>query len=198
MRNMKKKLKPILIIVSTIFSLLIMGIFLMIIFSPFGNQEGQDYKSVKENILIKAPVEKVYSYLGNSKNAREWSVYIDHINTLNSDQIADGEQGSIRQCFVNEDEKGKRWYEETLFTELNTRRRLSCYKFIDFEITAGTLYTEQVYEETKDGHCLLSFTLFIPPGESTFWKRLKIYYGAYEVARVFEKNLKNIKKYNEI
>ena len=169
----------------------------MVVLSPFGNYQGHDYKLLKESILIDAPVEQVYAYLGNSDNASEWSIYVDHIATLNSDQISDGEQGSIRRCFVNANESGKRWDEEVLLVEFNTRRRLSCYNYVGFKVTAGTLNTEQIYEETKDGNCLLSFTLFFPPGESTFWKRIKMYYEAYEVAEVFQKNLKNIQKFNE-
>jgi uncharacterized protein YndB with AHSA1/START domain len=195
--NKKKWLKIILLISLALLGIFVIAFFLMVAFSPYGSYKGHDYKLVKTSIVIDAPVDQVFTYLGNSDNASEWSVFVDHITTLNSDKVPDGQKGSVRRCFENANEKGKSWDEKTTIVEPNKRRQLSCYNYKGFGMTAGPLLTEQLYEDTKDGKCVLSFTLFFPEGKDTFFNRMKMYYGAYEVADVFEKNLRNIKKYNE-
>jgi len=185
------------------FGLILLGILfiavvLMVLLSPYGTHEGRIRKLVKNTVLIKTPVEQVYAYLGNSDNASEWSVYVDHISPLNSQEVADGKPGSLRRCFVKKNEKGKKWDEEVLAVELNKRRLLSCFNYKDFALTAGVLNTEQLYERTKDGHCLLSLTLFFPEEKPSLLKQLKMYYAAYVVDYLFEENLKNIKKFNEL
>jgi len=196
---MKKKnlIKRVLNFGFILIGLFLTGIFLMVLFSPYGNHKGRNEKLVKSTIQINAPVEQVFKYLGNSDNARDWSVFVDHISPINSNEVSDGNPGSIRRCFVNKDEKGKIWDEEVLVVDNNKRRLLSCYDFKEFILAAGVLNTEQLYVETKDGHCLLSLTLFFPQEKTTLFNHLKMYYAAYEVAYLFEENLKNIKKFNE-
>lgn len=193
----QKRNRILRIVGSILTSLIILIFFLGIVLSPYGNHDGHEYKLVKESVLINAPANQIYQFLGNSENAREWSTYLHHITTLNDHEVADGQLGSIRRCFVNENEEGQKWDEEILIVESNNRRQLSCYNFVGFEVSAGPVGTEQLYEETENGSCLLSFTLFLPPGESSLLKELKMYFGSYIVAHVFNKNLQNIKKLNE-
>ena len=192
-----KTVNRVLIFGLSLLGIVFIAIFLMVLFSPYGNQEGRDGKLVESKILINAPVEQIFAYLGDSDNASEWSVFVDHISPLNSHEVSDGSPGSIRRCFVKKDEKRKSWDEEVLAVDLNKRRLLSCYNYREFVLTAGILNTEQLYEETKDGHCLLSLTLFFPQEKTSFLKHLKMYYAAYQVSYLFEENLKNIKKFNE-
>lgn len=196
---MKRKniTKVIFIAGLALISLFLLGISLMVLFSPYGNFPGKSKKMLQESVLIKAPVEQVYQYLGNSDNAEEWSVYVNHISALNSNKIADGMKGSIRRCFTNQNEKGKQWDEMVIKVEKFKRRLLNCYNFKNFEMTAGVLYTEQLYKETKDGNCMLSFTLFLSDENSTFLNHLKMYFAAYEVTRIFKQNLSNIQKFNQ-
>ncbi len=71
----------------------------MVACSPYGSYDGFSYKLVKCTITIDAPVDSVFVFLGNSDNASRWSVYVDHITTLNSDSFADGTVGCRRRCF---------------------------------------------------------------------------------------------------
>ncbi len=193
----KNNVNRVLTVGLSLLGIVLIVVFLMALFSPYGNQEGRDVKLVESKILINAPVEKIFAYLGDSDNASEWSVFVDHISPLNSHEVSDGTPGSIRRCFVKKDEKGKSWDEEILAVDLNKRRLLSCFNYRKFALTAGVLNTEQLYEETKDGHCLLSLTLFFPQEKTSLLKHLKMYYAAYQVSYLFEENLKNIKKFNE-
>lgn len=195
--NKKNIVKRVLIFGLIILGILLIAVFLMVLFSPYGNKEGRDGKLVESTILINAPVEQIFAYLGNSDNASEWSVFVDHISPLNSYEVADGNPGSIRPCFVKKDEKGKSWDEEVLVVDLNKQRLLSYYNYRNFVLTAGVINTEQLYEETKEGHCLLSLTLFFPQEKTNLLKHLKMYYAAYQVSYFFEENLKNIKQFNE-
>jgi hypothetical protein len=182
---------------SIIIGLFFLSLLLLVLLSPYGQNEEHGYKLIKTSVLIQAPASEVYAYFGDSKNAREWSVYVDHISPLNSDIIKDGKAGSIRRCFVNKDKQGPRWDEEVLAIQSNKLRRLSCYGYHGFTISAGTLNTEQLFQKMENGSCLLSLTLFLPPGESTVLKHLKMYWAAYTVADIFEENLKNIQRINE-
>ena len=170
----------------------------LITLSPYGQKSDHEYKLIKESVVIDAPVEKVFQYLGNSNNARKWSVFVDHISTINSDRIKDGAIGSIRRCFVHADESGETWDEETLIVESNKRRRLNCYNFQNFSLKADNLLTEQLYLPLDNGQCKLSFTLFFNPAKASNIEILKMYYAAFSIADIFQKNLENIKALNEV
>ena len=190
MLKSKKTFKKYLIL-SSLF--LIFIIFSVIIFSPYKWDRSFGYKLIKESILINNSTQTVYNYLGNSNNAKNWSVYVDHISPINEDNVADGYLGSIRRCFKNSDEKNGSWDEEILFIEKNKLRRLSCFNFQNLIYNPGILNTEQIYQD-KDGTCLLTFTLFSPKNELGFWEEFKIHLGSFRTAYIFRKNLKNIKK----
>ena len=173
--------------------LLVFFIISIVMFSPYRREKAFSYKLIKESILINASVQTVYNYLGNSNNAKIWSVYVDHISPINKDIVADGHLGSIRRCFINSNEKDGSWDEEILFIEKNKLRRLSCFNFQDLFFDPGILNTEQIYED-KSGDCLLTFTLFSPKNELSLWEEFKIHMGSYRTAYIFRKNLNNIKK----
>jgi hypothetical protein len=164
----------------------------MIFFSPYGRKDGEPQKIIKESIIINATTAEVYNYLGNSDNAEDWSVYVDHITSINSETHKDGEIGSVRRCFKNKDEKGIYWDEEILITEKNKRRRLSIFNMHEFGVATDILVTEQLYVE-KDGNCKVFLTLFFLPGKANWYDELKLYFSAYKVTALFKGNLKGIK-----
>src|ERR1700752_3362634 len=100
---MKSKSKKTVLITLCLLSI---GLIVMIATSPFGQQKGFNYKLILHSIDINAPVDSVYSFLGKSSNARKWSVFVNHISTLNEDKVSDGKVGCMRRCFQNENEKG--------------------------------------------------------------------------------------------
>ena len=71
-----KRLKKILI---GILITLAVAILAMVVFSPYKKHNGFDYKLVKHTIVINVSVDSLFRYLGNSNNARNWSVYVHHI-----------------------------------------------------------------------------------------------------------------------
>ena len=190
---MKKIIKYVIYSIITFAMLLV----LVIVFSPYRKKEGSIQKMIVESIVINEKPNKIYNYLGNSDNAEDWSVYVDHISSLNPDAYSDGEIGSIRRCFKNKDEKGIYWDEEILITEKNERRRLSIFNMNGFGVETDKLVTEQLYRE-KDGKCEISFTLFYGNGKANWYDELKLYFAAYKVAYIFKGNLQKIKELNEI
>lgn len=179
-----------------VLSLIILALIFMIIFSPYGKHDGFTGRLVINTVVVDASVEEVYNYLGNSDNAEDWSVYVDHITALNPDTHADGEVGAIRRCFKTEDENGIIWDEEILITEKNQRRRLSVYDLQGFSLMSDNLLTEQLYHE-QDGKCAVSLTLFFDEGKSSWIDELKLYFAGYTVSSIFQGNLEGIKELNE-
>lgn len=178
---------------SIFFAILIISLLCLIALSPYGENDDYDYKIVKVSVPIDAQPSEVFTYLGNSKNAKNWSVFVDHISPLNPNEKDDGEIGSLRRCFNKEDESGLTWDEEILNVEENKYRLLRCYNLQGFKMSADNIRTEQLYEELEDKSTLLSFTLFFTPGKASFIDELKMYYSAYKVTSIFQENLNNIK-----
>lgn len=176
--------------------LVVMALSVMVWFSPYGYKESFSGRVVEEKILIDASVEDCYNYLGNSENAVDWSVYVDHITPLNSNTHKDGEIGSIRRCFKNKDESGIYWDEEILINEKNKRRRLNIYNMQNFSISGNNLLTEQLYVE-KNGMCEITVNLFFDKGKSSWLDELKLYFAGYTVSEIFKGNLERIKMLNE-
>lgn len=150
-------------------------------------------KPMSHTIIIDAPKEKVFQFLGNSANAARWSVFVNHISTLNPNEITDGQVGSRRRCFVNQNEQGTQWDE--LITEVipNEKRQLSIYHLVDFSMKANNLYTEQQYEKINNNQCKLTFSLFYKNSDTTLFEHLKTYLAAYKIKSIFERNMLNIK-----
>ncbi|MGB0862905.1 MAG: SRPBCC family protein [Saprospiraceae bacterium] len=162
--------------------------------SPFKTHKGFDYPLIKQTIIIDASVEEVFSYLGNSDNARDWSVFVDHIRAINGDEVLDGEVGSIRRCFVRANEKGILWDERITEVVLGKKRQLTVDNLENFPITAQNLATEQLYKRVNENQCELSFTLFYKNAEPTWGEYFKTTFAAYLIKSIFKKNMKNIKK----
>ena len=188
---MKSKAKKIVLILLAAISL---GLLIMIITSPFGQQKGFTYKLVIHTTEINAPVDSVYNFLGNSYNAAKWSVFVNHISPLNNDKVQDGFIGCQRRCFKNEDEQGLQWDEEITVAEPNKRRQLTIFNLKDFSLSAEGLATEQIYESISNGKTRLSFTLFYLNGNPSVPDLLKTYFAAFEVKSIYERNMANIKK----
>ncbi len=165
----------------------------MIWFSPYGRIEGTATKVIIEKIVIDAEVETIYNYLGNSNHAKDWSVYVDHITTLNNDTHQDGEKGSIRRCFKTKNETGMYWDEEILINEKNKRRQLSIYNMNNFYMSSNNLITEQIYT-SQNGKCEIALSLFLNKNKSNLLEDIKLYYAAYQISVIFKGNLTRIKR----
>lgn len=181
-------------LLTTVLAMLLSGLGAIIFFSPYGTNNSFPYPLIEQSIIIDRPVEKVFQYLGNSKNAEDWSVFVDHITTINPDEVPDGKEGSIRRCFVQADEKGMQWDELTTAVVPNEKRQLEIYGFKDFPMTADDLATEQLYEKIDAYRCKLTFTVFFKGRTPTLMERLKMYIGAYQIRSIFEDNMENIKR----
>lgn len=173
---------------------LILSLLAMIHWSPYGIKRKLKKRAVVSSVEIKAPVEQVYNYLGKSAYASEWSVFVDNIIPLNTSEYDDGTVGSIRRCYA----KGNavRWDEEIIEVRKFKFRELSVFNAEGFVMMAGHLRTQQVYEPLSDDRTRLSLTLFFE-SKQDYIDELKMYLAAYEVSRIFDLNLKNIKHFNE-
>ena len=170
------------------------GLTLMIALSPYKSYEGFPYKLIKTTVVIKAPADSVFRYLGNSENARNWSVFVHHIKPLNGDSIPDGQPGSKRRAFCNENEEGRRWDELTTLIEPNRKRQLVTFNYVDFWMTADGLATEQLYVPLNDSTTQLSFTLFYLKNDPSLWDVMKTHFASYTVDDIFQRNMANIKR----
>jgi hypothetical protein len=197
MKRVKINNRVLVILSLTIIGVLLMGFILMVGLSPYKSYNKYSHNLVKVSVNINALPSKVFNYLGNSNNAKDWSVFVSHITTLNPSEKVDGELGSVRRCFTNENETGETWDEEILFIEENRYRKLSCYNFIDFALSSNNLHTEQIYEEQDDGTTELSFTLFYANPEVSLVDELKMHFASYTMASIFKENLANIKSFVE-
>lgn len=165
----------------------------MVLLSPYGKGNLYGHRYLQSSIYIKADKSHAYNVLGNSDNARKWSVFVHHISTLNSDKVIDGSVGSIRRCYQNENETGLQWDEKIITNEINKRRRLSIFNMVHFDMSADYLMTDQIYEDSNNG-CKLTFTIFFDSTKGiSLIDELKMYFVAYTAQRIFEKNLINIK-----
>lgn len=167
---------------------------LLILYSPYGKKEGFSPKLIKHSIEIDAPKDTVYKFLSNSGSAARWSVFVNHISTLNADSFADGAVGCRRRCYCNADEQGRQWDE--LITEVipGSKRQLVIYNLKDFPMTATNLTTEQRYESISATKTRLTFIVFFKGNNPSFLESLKTYIGAYSIQDIFERNMANIKE----
>lgn len=186
-----KRFRKLLLIILV---LLVLGVGGAIIFSPYGSHEGFNGKLIENTVEIDAPADSVFAYLGNSANAHNWSVFVDHITTLNSDSFPDGVPGSRRRCFRQADEKGIQWDELITVREPGKRRQLSIYNLKEFSMQADNLLTEQLYTPLGPNKCKLSLTLFFRDGKASWWDTFKTYLAAYKVKSIFSGNMANIKR----
>ena len=169
------------------------AIVLMVVLSPYGGGSLYKVRFLESSIEINSSKKHVYSVLGNSNNARKWSVFVHHISTLNPNKTTDGSVGSIRRCYQNEDESGLQWDEKIIINEINKKRRLSIFNMVHFDMSTDYLMTDQIYEDSNNG-CKLTFTIFFDSTKGiSLIDELKMYFAAYTAQGIFEKNLINIK-----
>ena len=169
-----------------------------LICSPYKYDEEKGRAIIQVSIDIDRSADEVFTYLGNSANAEDWSVFVDHISTLNSDKVADGAVGSVRRCYQNPDEtEGMVWDEEILERIDGQYRKLNVFNMKGFSIQAGGLLTEQIYTEKGSNSCELALNLYFEAESPGFWNELKMNIASYKVHRIFEQNLERIKYYNE-
>lgn len=173
---------------------LALGVVTVVALSPFGNDKRFDYKLLIHSIEINAPVDSVYNFLGKSSNAGKWSVFVDHIDPLNSDRVPDGKAGCRRRCFKNANEQGLQWDEEITVSDPNRRRQLTVFNMKDFGVKAEGLATEQLYERISENKTRLSFTLFYLNAKPSLPGLLKTYFSAFKVKSVYQQNMANIKR----
>ncbi|WP_165940022.1 SRPBCC family protein [Dyadobacter psychrotolerans] len=165
----------------------------IVAFSPYKSSPGFSYKLLQHSVEIEAPVDTVFKFLGKSANASHWSVFVDHIIPLNAGKISDGAVGSRRRCFCNEDETGKQWDELITVVIPGKKRQLAIYNLKEFPMSAENLATEQIYEKQNNKKCRVTFTVFFV-GRSGVTDNFKMYLAAYEITRIFSKNMENIKR----
>lgn len=162
-------------------------------FSPYGRRGDIPYRHLAESTDIAASCSTLFRYLGNSANAADWSVFVDHITHLNPQAAADGEVGSIRRSFRDAHEKGMRWDEYIVEVVLHRRRRLRVYDVVGSTLPVTTpLLTDQIYEPSGPDRCRLTFTLFFERKPSPA-EELRMHVASYEIARIFRRNIAGIK-----
>lgn len=192
-----RKLKPWKKCALAVILLVAISIVCLIIFSPYKYYSNNKYRSVDFTVVINSPVDQVYSYLGNSENAKDWSSYVDHITVINPNIVQDGTVGSKRRCFKNKNEKGVYWDEEILEVQHNNRRRLSVYNLNGFSLQADGLETVQVYKKLGQNKTELTFSIYFTGDGPSYLDAFKIYTVSYTIRNIFKANLENIKKLNE-
>jgi uncharacterized protein YndB with AHSA1/START domain len=165
----------------------------MIALSPYGRHAGFPFPLMKATVEINASPDSVFRYLGNSDNARRWSVFVHHINTLNPDSVPDGQVGSWRRAFCNADETGRRWDERISEVVPGRKRQLELSNYKDFPVTAEHMATDQIYEPLDGGRCRLTFTVFFK-GDPSFRDTFLMYLAAYRIKAIFVANMDNIKR----
>ena len=100
------------------------------------------------SVVIHAPIKEVWEYVSDASHAQDWSVVFHHISALKG--VKDGEVGSIRRCFRQEDEQGVWWDELTLKTEPYNYRRIFAYNAHGFKepiFNGAEYYVYQHYED---------------------------------------------------
>lgn len=149
--------------------------------------------STSESVLINAPLSEVWTYASDSSQAKNWSVYFDHISTL-PNEAHDGSVGSIRRCFRNADETGPRWDELTIAVQPESQRQLYVYNLVGFQmnfIFYDTRYfVIQLYEKIDDSHTRLTFKT-VP--EKRLISKVAAIIGKKTTDHIFTLNLENIK-----
>lgn len=166
----------------------------VISFSPYGCQKGFAYPLILQTIVIDAEPETVFQYLGDSRHASDWSVFVDHISPINSATVQDGEIGSERRCFGSPDETGIIWDERITQVETALYRQLEIYNLKGLQLKADHLLTDQIYRRTNGLQTSLSLTLHYGDHDPSLWVQLKTYVAAYTISFIFADNLINIKK----
>jgi uncharacterized protein YndB with AHSA1/START domain len=159
--------------------------------------QAQRHITTSYSIEIDAPVEKVWNFLSDNRNAKGWSVIFDHITPMASSPVAEGQIGALRRCYRNADNMGFFWDERTLTTEPYTYRSLrtsnisnTSWDFFErYQFTA-----HQTYEDLGNNRTRLTFGGDLDDYTKYSIDELFIFWATqFEVERVFRLNLENIK-----
>ena len=161
----------------------------------------QKEHSYKEFVIIDASQKEVWDYLSDNSNAKMWSVFFDHISTLETtdSNVSEGGVGSVRRCFRNPNEQGISWDEITVKAEPYHLRQIHTYNIQnwpvkDFNTLEFDVY--QTYEKLGKNKTKLSFTTNLKSPQTAYAKWL-FYLAKWETLRVFKVNLENIKAHIE-
>jgi hypothetical protein len=149
---------------------------------------------VAESVVIETPVEDAWAYIGDSRNAWQWSVFFSHITPLPGTP-PDGTVGAVRRCFRRPDETGITWDEELIGAVPFQRREIRVFSLRGFRAPRATeteLRTTQSYERLGARRTRVTFSGRLhhpddPLQRATFWL------SHWEAARIFRVNLENIK-----
>lgn len=145
-----------------------------------------------KTVEIDAPVEIVWAYVGDSKNASEWSVYFDHITPLPG--APDGLVDSLRRCYRRGDETGIAWDERVARVEEFRLRELHTFAvrgFKDELFNQAEYSVIQRFEPLPGGRTRLTFSSTLLKPRS--WSALMRFGDARaEAERVVGLNLANI------
>ncbi|PCJ65647.1 MAG: hypothetical protein COA58_09585 [Bacteroidetes bacterium] len=164
------------------------------VLSPlYKSNDNSEYR-LESSVIIHAPIQTVFDYLGNSENAKDWSSFVDHISPLNSNVYKDGTTKSIRRCYRNTNELGMVWDEEVLSTKANELRTLSIYNMNKFPMQTSDLQTDQIYESIDSNTTLLIFRLYKLIDFTSYSDLLKMKASGYIISPIFKQNLSNIKR----
>ncbi|MCH2042064.1 MAG: SRPBCC family protein [Saccharospirillaceae bacterium] len=173
-----------------VFAILVLSVVLLVV-------QAQRHVVTSYSVVINAPVEKVWDFLSDNRNAKGWSVIFDHISPMASSPVPEGQIGALRRCFRNVNEQGFFWDERTLSSEPYIERTLRTYNVSNtswdlFEKFQFTAY--QKYEDLGNGQTRLTFEgdLDDYTKYNTF-ERFIFWVSQHEGERVFRLNLENIK-----
>jgi uncharacterized protein YndB with AHSA1/START domain len=149
------------------------------------------------SVEINAPVEEVWNFLSDNRNANGWSVIFDHIEPMVDSPVPEGEIGALRRCYRNSNKEDFFWDERTLTTEPYNYRSLRTYNisntswefFERYQFTA-----HQTYENLGNNKTRLTFGGDLDDYTKYTFDELFVFWATqYEVERVFKLNLENIK-----
>jgi len=149
------------------------------------------------SVEINAPVEEVWNFLSDNRNANGWSVIFDHIEPMVDSPVPEGEIGALRRCYRNSNKEDFFWDERTLTTEPYSYRSLRTYNisntswefFERYQFTA-----HQTYENLGNNKTRLTFGGDLDDYTKYTFDELFVFWATqYEVERVFKLNLENIK-----
>ncbi|MBI4345991.1 MAG: SRPBCC family protein [Elusimicrobia bacterium] len=144
------------------------------------------------SVEIDAPVELVWAYVGDSRNAAEWSVYFDHITPLPGEP--DGRAGSRRRCYRRADETGIAWDERVERVEEFRLREIHTFAvrgFRDPLLNEAEYRVLQRFEPLPGGRTRLSFdSVLLRPRSWNAWTTFGS--AKAEAERVVGLNLANI------
>lgn len=144
------------------------------------------------HVVIDAPVEEVWKYVANSANAKEWSVYFDHITPLPGSP--DGGVGALRRCFRRADESGNTWDEEVKVVNDLVYRQIRTYNLQGFPkgFERAQFKVHQRFLKLSDNKTRLSFGSELV-GPKDFFSMAKFLFKQSEGNRIIKLNLQNIR-----